>query len=505
MINTTNSNNIYQISNLFQKEKLDYTELKFLLNKYIVPAFSINIYNKDNVLEDFDISDLICPICYNIYNIPKSCSSNKNSHSFCKECIDKFLQEQEICPICKQYFEYHDNKNLQKKLNKLKFKCYYHERGCKRIINYPDYLNHIKVCKYKNIIYKCEVEKYNINKKIFEKCDFRGNIKDMEEHFKNNELLKYLCLFCNQKILKINFREHLENTFNIGIINFSSGGKYLGEIKSGKSEGYGIDYYLNGDIYEGEFINNEYEGYGIFNYSNLDIYKGEFKSGKAEGIGSFYYSDGSFYQGAFRNGIKEGYGILYYSDDMRYEGEFYNDLKDGYGVLYNRNKEIYFGEFLNDLKDGVGIIYYSNGDKYKGEFKNNLREGYGIYYFSQGDIYEGEFKRDMMEGLGIIKYSNGDIYKGELFYGNANGYGIFNFSTGDSYEGQWLNGEITENRFEYKKNDIQIEVELHENVSRNYIGAFTLYLCKLIKKDMKSFISKFIFIFMLYIFYLIIK
>ena len=499
------SNNLLQINNIYKNEEFDNLEFKYLLNKYIVPSLSINIYNKDNVIENDDLFDLICPICYNIFKNPKKCSSNINSHSFCKECIDKYLEEQDICPICKRYFEYYDNKPIKKRLNKLRFKCFYHEDGCKKILNYTDYLNHIKSCKHKNIIYQCEAEKYNISKKQFEKCNFKGNIKEMEEHFKNCELLNYLCIFCNKKILKINFKEHLQNTFKKGIINLSDGGIYFGEIENGKSEGYGIDNYLNGDKYEGEFINNEYEGYGIFNYLNLDKYEGEFKNGKAEGIGSLYYSDGSLYQGAFRNGIKEGYGILYYKDDIKYEGEFYNDMKDGYGIMINIKRDIYIGEFYNDMKDGIGILYYANGDKYKGEFKNNLREGFGIYYFLGGDKYEGEFKQDMIEGLGIIKYANGDIYKGELKNDRAHGYGIINYSNGDNYIGEWINGEITERGIEYKNNDVKIEVELHENISKNYFGAFSLYLCKLIKTNIKSFIIKIQLIVILYILFSIIK
>ena len=508
MENNINQDCILQIKDIQNNENIDNDEnLNFLLdkynidkNKYIVPAFYINYYNKDNVIDNIDLDNLVCPICFNILKVPKRCSLNQNSHSFCKECIDKYLEESDFCPMCKNYFEYFPNSEIEKLLKKLNFKCIYFEEGCTKIVKYSDYLEHINACEYKNIIYECKVEKYNYIKKNFEKCNYRGNINEIENHFKDCALNKYKCIFCNENILKINFRQHLENTFNITIINFSEGDKYIGEFKDGKSEGYGLDFYLNGDRYEGDYKNNLYEGYGVFDYLSLDRYEGEFKNGKAEGYGIFYNSNGGKYLGEFKNGIKDGYGIEYNNlNGGTYEGEFFNDLKDGFGILYYNNGELYIGEFLNDLKDGIGILYYSNGDKYKGEFRNDLREGYGKYYFKEGDIYEGEFRNDLMEGYGIINYSNGDIYKGELINGKAEGYGTISYSNGDIFEGEWKNGEegfgIDNHSYE---NPIEVELELHENRPINYFDLLKLYFYKLIKIDRIILIKILCLIFIIY-------
>ena len=460
-------------------------------NKYIVPAFEINYYNKDYVIGNIDLNNLICPICYNILKNPISCSLNQNSHTFCKECIDISLEVSDACPICKNYFEYIPNFEIENILQEINFKCIYYKEGCSKILKYSEYFSHIKGCEYKKIIYECKIDKYNYIKKQFDKCSYRGYINEIDKHFKICGLLKYKCIFCNKYILKINLKEHLENTFNISIINFSEGDKYVGEIKNGKSEGYGIDYYLNGDQYEGDFKNNLYEGYGVFNYLNLDRYEGEFKNGKAEGLGVFYNSNGTKYEGEFKNGIKDGYGIEYHSNRGKFEGEFFNDLKDGFGILNFNNGELYIGEFYNDLKDGYGIFYYANGDNYKGEYKNDLRDGFGIYNFAEGDIYEGEFKNDLMEGYGIINYNNGDIYKGELINGKAEGYGIIYYSNGDSYAGIWKNGDIEgtgiDNLYDNKNEE---GLELYDNKNPyNYFGLFKLYFYRLIKFD-KSFIIK---------------
>ena len=491
----SNEDSIIQVNDndYLSNKKLSMKSLNFILNKYgiekdkyIVPELTIDCYNVDNLIGNDDVSRLICPICYNILNNPIKCSYYPNSHSFCKDCIDKYLEESDYCPICKHYFEYIPNDDVEQILNKLCFKCAYFKEGCLQILKYSQYFDHLHKCEFKNINYECHVEKYDYINQKFVKCFYKGKIEEIEKHFKNCALLKYKCIFCNKRILKIHLKEHLENTFKITIVNFGQGDKYVGEFKNGKSDGFGIDYYLNGDQYEGDYKNNLYEGYGIFYYLTLDRYEGEFKNGKAEGYGTFYNSNGNKYEGEFKNGIKDGYGIEYYPNGTIYEGEFFNDLKDGFGITYN-NEEIYIGEYYNDLKDGLGIIYYPNGDKYKGEFKEGLREGYGQYYFFEGDIYEGDFKKDLMEGYGIIKYSNGDVYKGELINGKADGYGKIFYSNGDSYEGEWKNG-ATEGHGFYYNVDENVYEDIFNYYEKKKTGFFSTLFYKLIKMD------KFIFI-----------
>ena len=77
----------------------DNENLDFLLNEYNIDKdkylnYISNIYyNRENVIEkEIDISNLICPKCYYILKQPRFCSSNNNSHSFCKECIDIYLE-----------------------------------------------------------------------------------------------------------------------------------------------------------------------------------------------------------------------------------------------------------------------------------------------------------------------------------------------------------------------------------------------------------------------------
>ena len=117
-------NTLNQLLNIYNIDK----------NKFINSTL-INYYDPDNVIDNKNnLFDLICPICLNILNIPKSCSLNKQSHSFCKKCIDEHLKQYNNCPICKNFFEYRDNKMIQLLLLNLKFKCHYSKEGCNAII-----------------------------------------------------------------------------------------------------------------------------------------------------------------------------------------------------------------------------------------------------------------------------------------------------------------------------------------------------------------------------------
>ena len=382
----TASNQKNDLSILLKKYNID-------KNKLIIPITELNFYNIENVVNNDKLFDLQCPICLNILKEAKSCSTNKKSHSFCKECIDLYLKENNNCPICKHIFEYKSNDEINKLLNKIKFKCLFYKEGCDKIINYIEYFNHISKCTYKKNRYECKVEKYNFKIKIFEKCNYRGDIQETENHFKICGFLKYKCKFCEEYILQMKLKEqlkeHIENKCKIGIINYENGDRYIGEKKNRTKEGYGIYYYSNGKIYKGEWKNDIKEGFGILYLSNRDIYEGEWKNNK-----------------------KEGYGIYYYSSGSKY-----------------------LGEWKFNTKNGNGIYYYSNGDKYVGELKNNIKNGNGIYYYSDGKKYEGEWKDDKYNGYGFY-YLNGNTYKGKFFNNSFNGYGILYLSNKNKYEGE---------------------------------------------------------------------
>ena len=97
-------------------------------NNYFLLIDNISFYDKKFVVDNYN-NDLICQICFNILNNPIKCSSKNNSHSFCKECIDKYLEKYNCCPICKNKFEYKISNENIKKLNTLNFKCIFQNEG----------------------------------------------------------------------------------------------------------------------------------------------------------------------------------------------------------------------------------------------------------------------------------------------------------------------------------------------------------------------------------------
>jgi hypothetical protein len=176
-------------------------EYNFYFNKYIKHINQILFYSQENLIDKEKNEELKCPICLDILKGPISCSDKKNLHSFCKECIDNFLKNNKRCPMCKLIFEYKINNDIYASINKLLFNCAFKNEGCKVIIPYPDYLNHVNNCEYNNK-YECQVMKYNYNKKIFIKCGYIRNKLKMEKHLHICGLSKYICLFCKKDVLK---------------------------------------------------------------------------------------------------------------------------------------------------------------------------------------------------------------------------------------------------------------------------------------------------------------
>ena len=267
----------------FNKQSTQY-DLSF--KKYIKQIPKL-YYSKDNVIEKENTEDLICPICYYVLKNPISCSNNINAHSFCKECIDQYLKENNKCPVCKLNFEYKIINELNDSLNKLSFECLFNKEGCKEILSYSEYLNHINNCKYdNNIIYECNIKIYNHNIKDFEICGYTGNKINIEQHFKKCGFVVYKCLFCDKNIFQMDIEDHVTNKCKVIYEKYQNGEKYIGEKQNNLKEGYGIYIYSDNGRYEGQFKNDKKEGFGIYYYSNGDDYIGEFKNDLREGYGS---------------------------------------------------------------------------------------------------------------------------------------------------------------------------------------------------------------------------
>ena len=345
------------------------------LNYELIQDNSVGI-NEDN------LDELICPICLNILRDPKCCSSNDNSHSFCKICIEKYMEKSKNCPSCRQNFEYKNNDKINKLLYKLNFKCIYNDKGCKEIISYLNYQNHLQNCQYRECFYECQVDKYYYSFNNFRKCNYKGNMKTMIDHFDNCEFSYVNCMFCSKIITRIKAKEHYQKECNVEIVIEKNGYNHFKK----KDGSYGKYNYLNGDIFIGCL-----NGYGRFFYSNGNRYEGEMVNGYVDGYGRLYSVNGNIYEGEFKYDMN-GYGTCLYLNGEKYEGKWKYGQKDGIGMLYKKNNELYLGEFHKDKMEGYGIYKYSNGEKYEGQWKNNVKEGYGVFYQLKGKKIIGKWK-----------------------------------------------------------------------------------------------------------------
>jgi len=112
--------------------------------------------------------------------------------------------------------------------------------------------------------------------------------------------------------------------------------KYMGELKEGLKNGYGL--WLedqddpNSNQYRGDFLNDKKWGYGVFKWSSGNYYKGNYRNDERDGYGEMYWKDGSVYKGHWHNGIQHGFGTMIFPDGTFIKGYFKNN------VFLNANK-----------------------------------------------------------------------------------------------------------------------------------------------------------------------
>ena len=142
----------------------------------------------------------------------------------------------------------------------------------------------------------------------------------------------------------------------------TSVGNYLGEMKKGLPNGFGvlqnegvvtIGYFKKGNLATGPFSK-----YQITNECLLPLLSGTSKKGKVTGVAKEYLNGQLIYDGSFTRGERNGVGQEYDSGNLVYSGEWKNGKRNGDGIQYKTNGLIeYQGEWKNGKYHGRGKLY----------------------------------------------------------------------------------------------------------------------------------------------------
>jgi len=183
---------------------------------------------------------------------------------------------------------------------------------------------------------------------------------------------------------------------------------WTGACSDGYADGKGVLTWSNGNRYEGELLVGTINGKGTFYWANGDWYQGEFKKGRREGMGVQHFACSGSYRGQFHNGVMDGVGVLDLADGNHYEGRFHDGLMEGLGVRSFADGSRYEGEFRRNQQEGLGALVLKNNAHYEGEFMNGQPEGHALVTYPDGGVYEGMYVDGHVDGRGIMTKLNGE-------------------------------------------------------------------------------------------------
>lgn len=92
--------------------------------------------------------ELLCPICADVLEEPMQSSCCE--HAFCRFCIEKWMQEKQICPVDRSdLLPIHlvsVSRLMRNMLGRLKIKCSFAESGCTAVLPLHEFRNHVAHC-----------------------------------------------------------------------------------------------------------------------------------------------------------------------------------------------------------------------------------------------------------------------------------------------------------------------------------------------------------------------
>jgi len=132
-----------------------------------------------------------CSICFNDINIIKTIQCH---HKFCYECITKWYEKSNKCPICRYEFDLSNNHKYNTRFN------YFHK-------NQKDIINHIKniMIEFEELDYQGRVHKFDellkflyLNKNLFQNQNFKNVTIDKIQYLKKHH--ENIGFYWDQKI-----------------------------------------------------------------------------------------------------------------------------------------------------------------------------------------------------------------------------------------------------------------------------------------------------------------
>jgi hypothetical protein len=91
------------------------------------------------------------------------------------------------------------------------------------------------------------------------------------------------------------------------------------------------------------------------------VYVGEVREGRANGYGVGVWNTGSTYDGDWEDNLRHGRGVFRWKDGEVYDGDFLRDMRTGRGTYVFTTGERWEGEWLDDMRHGEGVLFDARG------------------------------------------------------------------------------------------------------------------------------------------------
>lgn len=81
-------------------DNMEYDDMLELCNA--IGYHKVGIFDINTIASNVDSNEDTCPICLESYIEKEVYQTHKCKHSFCKECLSKWIEEHKTCPMCQQ-------------------------------------------------------------------------------------------------------------------------------------------------------------------------------------------------------------------------------------------------------------------------------------------------------------------------------------------------------------------------------------------------------------------